>query len=273
MLVRRSASRLLLSRSLLARPATAPRWLSSSPSSSAPSSSSAASAPPAQPGYYGETLPDAPPPPRFWSDNVATVPEPAGFRQRARVAAVRPMPFLSFQQPTYERFVNMVMIDGKKQTARRVLWDAFARIREKGHDPQAVFTGALENALPMMEMRTPKTGGAGMVPFPLAPKRAEGIAMKWLVSAARKRNSSSSMDARLANELMQAYQNKGSAVGRRETVHKMALANQASAHFRWRGSNVPGSVDLDSRKQYRPVGRRSLRRFQGAFSKRREPPP
>lgn len=265
MLVRRSASRLFSS---LPRPAIAPRWLSSS--SSAPASSAAAAASPPQ-GYYGEALPDATPPPRFWSDNVATVPEPAGYRQRARLAAVRPTPFLSFQQPTHERFVNMVMIDGKKQTARRVLWDAFALIREKGHDPQTVFMGALENALPMMEMRTPKNGGAGQVPFPLAPKRAEGIAMKWLVAAARKRNSSSSMDARLANELLQAYQNKGSAVGRREGVHKMALANQASAHFRWRGSNVPGSVNLDNRKQYRPVGRRSLRRFQGAFSKRREP--
>lgn len=197
------------------------------------------------------------------------VPERAGYRQRDRVAAYRPLPFLSFQQPLYERFVNMLMMDGKKQTARKVMWKTFDRIRTTGNDPQVVFESALDNVIPMMEMRTPKSGGQGQVPFPLAPKRAEGIAMKWLIGAARKRNSSSTMDARLANEILQAHQNKGTAVGRREAAHKMALANQAAAHFQRRGSSEPGAVDMDSRKQYRPLARRSIKRFQGAFGKRR----
>ena len=176
--------------------------------------------------------------------------------------------FLGFQDPVYERFVNIMMMDGKKQTARKLLWRALGRIRDSGHDPLTVFHGALENVLPMMEMRSSRSGGSGMVPFPLTPKRAEGVAMKWIVGAARKRNASSQMDARLSHELLQAYQNKGTAVGRRETVHKMALANQAAAHFRWRGgAREPGSVNIDSRKQYRPLGRRSVKRLQRAFLK------
>lgn len=115
----------------------------------------------------------------------------------------------------------------------------------------------------MMEMRTFR---AGPVPFPLNTRRAEGQAMKWLVKAARDRRGTSSFDSKLAQELLAAQQHKGSAIMKREQVHKMAVANQAAAHFRWRaGASRPaGSVDMD-RKRYRPQGRRAIKRFQGAF--------
>ena len=115
----------------------------------------------------------------------------------------------------------------------------------------------------MMEMRTFK---AGPVPFPLAPKRAEGQAMKWIIQAARKRSGSKSFDKKLTEEFIAAYQLKGGAVQKRESVHRDAVINQAAAHFRWRvGSSLPpGSIDMD-RKSYRPVGRRAVRRLQGAM--------
>lgn len=171
--------------------------------------------------------------------------------------------FLSFESPLHSRFVNMIMKDGKKQTARGLLWNAFERLRAAGHDPQEVLQNAVENARPMMEMRTMRMG---QVPFPLTPRRAEGLAMKWIVEAARKRKSRGGMGEGLFNELLQAHQRKGSAVGKRETVHKMALANQATAHFRWHagGRNAPGAIDMD-RKTFRPQGRRSKRRLQSAF--------
>ena len=179
-----------------------------------------------------------------------------------------PEQFLAYRQPVYERFVNMLMMDGKKQTARKVMWKTLGQIRDRGHNPHSIFEGALANVLPMMEMRN-STSGQGMVPFPLAPRRAEGIAMKWLVAAARKRKASGNMDDRLSNELLQAYQNKGTAVGKREATHKSALANQAGAHFRWRGgATEPGAVNMDSRKTFRPGGRRSVKRLQRAFKRR-----
>ena len=183
-------------------------------------------------------------------------------------STANPEEFLVYRLPMYERFVNMLMMDGKKQTARKILWKTFGQIRDRGHNPHAVFEGALANVLPMMEMRNAR-GSKGMVPFPLAPRRAEGIAMKWLVASARKRNASGNMDDRLGNELLQAYQNRGSAVGKREAVHKTALANQAGAHFRWRGgAQEPGSVNMDSRKTFRPGGRRAIKKLQRAFNRR-----
>lgn len=174
--------------------------------------------------------------------------------------------FLLLESPTYSRFVNMMMKSGKKQTARKLLWQTMVNIRDAGHDPQEVFFTALDNARPMMEMRSFR---AGPVPFPLAPRRAEGQAMKWIVQAARKRGGRGGkpFDQKLTQELLDAYQLKGGAVAKREAVHRDAVINQAAAHFRWRAGNdnLPaGSVDLD-RKSYRPVGRRTVKRLQGAM--------
>lgn len=178
--------------------------------------------------------------------------------------------FLASESATYGRFVNMIMQDGKKATARKLLWETFTRLREGGHEPQEVFYGALENVRPMMEMRTFRSGP---VPFPLNPKRAEGQAMKWIIAAARKR-AGTSFDRRLAQELLAAHQRKGAAVQKREEVHKMAVANQAAAHFRWRvgTSRVAGAIDMQ-RKQHRPLARRSIKRWQGLMPPVREEAP
>lgn len=167
-----------------------------------------------------------------------------------------------WESPTHSRFVNMMMKQGKKQTARSLLWKTFNRLRDGGHDPQEIFYGALENVRPMVEVRTVRSGP---VPFPLNPRRAEGQAMKWIIAAARKRGATS-FDRKLAQELLAAHQNKGAAIQKRESVHQSAVSNQAAAHFRWRvgGAVPPGSVDMD-RISHRPVGRRVIKRLQGAM--------
>lgn len=169
--------------------------------------------------------------------------------------------FLYFESPTHDKFVNMLMKHGKKQTARRIMWDAFTRIRDSGKDPQEVFSGALDQARPLMEMRT--FGRGGQVPFPLSPQRAEGFAMKWLVAAARKRKSRAGMGQGLSQELMQAHMGQGAAVQKRESVHKQAVANQAAAHYRWSGgsSQAAGAIDME-RKLFRPQGRRFIKKLQ-----------
>ena len=180
--------------------------------------------------------------------------------------ATRDDAFLMFESPVYSRMVNMIMQQGKKETARKHMWRAMERIRERGNDPQEVFYGALDNVRPMMEM---KTFRAGQVPFPLNPRRSEGQAMKWIVWAARGKKGApkrGKFDQRLANELLAAYDNKGGAIARKQQVHKEAVANQAAAHFRWRtgGRSSQGEVDIN-RKLYRPMGRRSIKRLQASL--------
>ena len=160
-------------------------------------------------------------------------------------------PFVYFEDPEYERFVNMMMMKGKKQTSRTILWKAFAQLREGGHDPMPTFRAALANARPMVEVRTRRNN---QVPFPLTPRRAEGLAMKWLVWSARKRNTRGMAPA-LAAELLAASQMKGGAVGRRDEMHKSALANQAAAHFRWRGGDggAAGAIDMETSRARRKM--------------------
>lgn len=162
--------------------------------------------------------------------------------------------FLLFESPVYSRMVNMIMQCGKKETARKHLWRTLVRIRDSGSDPQEVFYGALENVRPMMEMKYWRTGA---VPFPLNPRRSQGMAMKWLVAAARGKKGApkrGSFDQRLANELIAAYQNKGGAIQKKEQVHKEAIANQAAAHFRWRtaATSHPGAITVRSKRARRP---------------------
>ena len=179
-----------------------------------------------------------------------------------------PADFMAWESPSYERFANMMMKSGKKATSRKILWKTLQNLRAGGHNPMEVFEGALENVRPMMEVRSYRSG---LVPFPLSPKRAEGQAMKWIIKSCRKRNGTP-MDVLLARELLAAHQFKGVAFAKREEIHKTAMANQAAAHFRWRigASRAPGGVDMD-RKQYRPQGRRVIKRLQGILSP--TPPP
>ena len=181
--------------------------------------------------------------------------------------ATRDDAFLLLESPVYSRMVNMIMQRGKKETARRHLWNALVRIREGGADPQHVFYGALDNVRPMMEM---KNFRSGPVPFPLNPKRSQGQAMKWIIAAARGKKGApkrGGFDRRLANELLAAYQSKGGAIAKKEQVHKEAVANQAAAHFRWRVSaaSPQGSIDMSERGSRKLMGRREVKRLQASM--------
>ncbi|MDR2016627.1 MAG: 30S ribosomal protein S7 [Burkholderiales bacterium] len=132
------------------------------------------------------------------------------------------------------KFVNVLMTSGKKSVAERIIYGAFANISEKsGKNPLEVFIAALANAKPMVEVKSRRVGGANFqVPVEVRPTRRSALAMRWLREAARKRGEKS-MDARLAGELLDASENRGGAVKKREEVHRMAEANKAFSHFRF----------------------------------------
>jgi small subunit ribosomal protein S7 len=132
------------------------------------------------------------------------------------------------------KFVNVLMLDGKKAVAERMLYGALDQIKSKsGKDPLEVFGMALQNCRPMVEVKSRRVGGANyQVPVEVRPVRRTALAMRWLREAAKKRGEKS-MGQRLANELMEASENRGGAVKRRDEVHRMAEANRAFAHFRF----------------------------------------
>jgi small subunit ribosomal protein S7 len=132
------------------------------------------------------------------------------------------------------KFINVLMLSGKKAVAERMLYGAFETIKTKsGKDPIEVFGLALNNARPMVEVKSRRVGGANyQVPVEVRPIRRMALAMRWLREAAKKRGEKS-MGLRLANELLEAAENRGGAVKRRDEVHRMAEANKAFAHFRF----------------------------------------
>ena len=131
------------------------------------------------------------------------------------------------------KLINKLMLDGKRGTAQRILYSAFDLIKEKsGRDAMEVFEEALNNIMPVLEVRARRVGGSTyQVPVEVRPVRRNALGMRWIVEAARKRGDKS-MALRLANELSDASDNKGAAVKKREDVHRMAEANKAFAHFR-----------------------------------------
>ncbi len=154
---------------------------------------------------------------------------------RRRVAARREiLPDPKFGSETLAKFINMVMKDGKKSVAERVLYGALDQIAEKkGGDPLEVLEAALENVRPLVEVKSRRVGGATyQVPVEVRPVRRNALAMRWLIEAARKR-SEKSMAARLAGELMDAAESRGAAVKKKEDTHRMAEANKAFSHYRW----------------------------------------
>ena len=154
---------------------------------------------------------------------------------RRRVAAKREiLPDPKFGSLVLAKFVNMVMVDGKKSVAERIMYGALDMAQEKkGVDPMELLEGALENVRPMVEVKSRRVGGATyQVPVEVRPLRRNALAMRWLIDAARKR-SEKSMAARLAGELMDAAEQKGSAVKKKEDTHRMAEANKAFSHYRW----------------------------------------
>ena len=132
------------------------------------------------------------------------------------------------------RLINTVMLDGKKGVAQKVVYDAFNIIKDKtGNDPIEAFTTAMDNIMPSLEVKARRVGGATyQVPIEVRPERRTTVGLRWLVGYARKR-SEKTMSERLANEIMDADNNLGAAVKKREDTHKMAESNKAFAHFRW----------------------------------------
>ena len=132
------------------------------------------------------------------------------------------------------KLINSIMLDGKKTIAEKIVYDAIDKIKSKSKDePINVFNEAINNIKPTVEVRSRRVGGATyQVPMEVRPKRAQTLAMKWIVDSAIKRNEKT-MRERVANEIIDAFNNKGNAVKKREETHKMADANRAFSHFRW----------------------------------------
>ena len=132
------------------------------------------------------------------------------------------------------KLVNSIMLDGKKGVAQKVVYGAFDIIKEKtGNEPLDVFTQAMENIMPVLETKTRRVGGANyQVPMEVRPARRQTLGLRWLTAYSRAR-SERTMAERLAGEIMDAANNTGSAVKKREDTHKMAESNKAFAHFRW----------------------------------------
>ena len=145
------------------------------------------------------------------------------------------LPDPKFGSQVLSKFINMVMVDGKKSVAERILYGALDQVVEKrsGAEPMEVLEAALENVRPMVEVKSRRVGGATyQVPIEVRPLRRNALAMRWLIEAARKR-SEKSMALRLAGELLDASEQKGSAVKKKEDTHRMADANKAFSHYRW----------------------------------------
>ncbi len=154
-------------------------------------------------------------------------------RRRAAIKrSVLPDPRFGSEMLT--KFMNLLMMSGKKSVAEKIVYGALDTITEKGHEePLEVLSKALENVQPRVEVKSRRVGGATyQVPVEVRPARRTALAMRWLIEAARKRNERT-MPAKLAGELLDAFEGRGAANKRREDVHKMADANKAFSHYRW----------------------------------------
>jgi len=139
-----------------------------------------------------------------------------------------------YHDGTVAKFINMIMLNGKKSVAEQIMYNAIDQVMGKlKGEPLDVLNKALDNVRPMVEVKSRRVGGATyQVPVEVRADRRTTLAMRWIVDAARKRGEKS-MDRRLAGELLDAADNRGSAVKKREDVHRMAEANKAFAHYRW----------------------------------------
>ena len=153
-------------------------------------------------------------------------------RRKAPVREVMADPIYNSKIVT--KFINAVMLDGKKSTAQKVMYGALERIEEKsGEKGIEIFNQAMENVKPVMEVKSRRVGGATyQVPIEVRPVRQQSLGIRWIVDAARKRNEGTMME-RLSNELMDAATEKGSAFKKKEDTYRMAEANKAFAHYRW----------------------------------------
>ena len=143
-------------------------------------------------------------------------------------------PDSKYRSTVLAKFINFIMYDGKKATAEKIIYNTFDQIQEKTkQDPIKVFNDAINNVRPNLEVRSRRVGGATyQVPVEVNVKRSQTLALRWLLEASRKRKNKT-MSQKLFNELMDAYQNRGAAIKKREDTHKMAESNKAFAHYRW----------------------------------------
>ena len=138
-----------------------------------------------------------------------------------------------YQSEVISKFINSIMYDGRRSTAEKILYSALDKLKAKNQDPLKVFNSAIGNVRPNLEVRSRRVGGATyQVPVEVKSNRSQALALRWLLDASRKRKNKT-MAEKLFYELMDASQNKGSAVKKREDTHKMAESNKAFAHFRW----------------------------------------
>ena len=153
-------------------------------------------------------------------------------RRRAVIREVAPDP--KFNSTLVEKFVNSMMWEGKKNTAQGIFYDAMTKLQERsGDDPVKLFKKAVENAKPLLEVKTRRVGGANyQVPIEVGPDRRTSLAIRWIVTYSRGRGEKGMID-KLTNELLDAANGKGAAIKKKEDVHRMAEANKAFSHFRF----------------------------------------
>ena len=154
--------------------------------------------------------------------------------RRGQIAKRDVLPDPLYNSKLVTRLINNIMYDGKKGVAQKIVYGAFDIVKEKtGKDPLEAFQQSMENIMPVLEVKARRVGGATyQVPVEVAPARAQALAIRWIISYARSKKGMP-MAERLARELMDAYNNEGSSVKKREDTHKMAEANRAFAHYRW----------------------------------------
>jgi small subunit ribosomal protein S7 len=154
---------------------------------------------------------------------------------RRRVAEKREqLPDPKYNSKLLSKFINVMMEDGKKSTAETIIYDAFDIMKEKtGNDPLKVFKTAIDNVKPVLEVKPRRVGGATyQVPIEIRPQRRAALAFRWIINYSRARNEKT-MRERLAGELIDAFNNAGASIKKKEDTHRMAEANKAFAHYRW----------------------------------------
>ena len=153
-------------------------------------------------------------------------------KRKAPIRKIYPDP--RYGSVVISKFINSIMYDGKRSTAERILSSALQKIKDKSkEDPMKVFNNAINNVKPNLEVRSRRVGGATyQVPVEVKSNRSQALALRWLMDASRKRKNKT-MPEKLYYEILDASQNKGSAIKKREDTHKMAESNKAFAHFRW----------------------------------------
>ncbi len=154
--------------------------------------------------------------------------------RRGNVSRIEVLPDPVYNSTVLTKFINQIMLDGKKGVAEAIVYGAFDIIKEKmNQDPMEVFNNAMKNVMPVLEVKARRVGGANyQVPVEVRADRRQALGIRWLVMFARKR-SGKSMEEKLAAELMDAANGLGASVKKREDTHKMAEANRAFAHYRW----------------------------------------